>query len=80
MGGKTVVVWRKEKPIWWNTASELNHANYKKKSNMVDSMKAQHPEVHKSEWSWAGWDFDIELSNTSTLDAFKTQTINKIIA
>ena len=79
MGGRTVVVWREEKPEWWHNASELNHANYKKKSNMVDSMKSNYPDVHKSEWSWAGWDFDLQLDNNSTLESFKTQTISKII-
>ena len=80
MGGRTVVVWREEKPEWWHNASQLNHANYKKKSNMVDNMKSNYPDVHKSEWSWAGWDFDLQLDNNSTLESFKTQTINKIIA
>ena len=66
MGGRTVVVWREEKPEWWHNASQLNHANYKKKSNMVDNMKSNYPDVHKSEWSWAGWDFDLQLDNNST--------------
>ena len=79
MGGKTVVVWRHDKPEWWNSAAELNQANYKKKSNMVDSMKSNYPKVHKSEWSWAGWDFDIQIDNNSTLESFKAQTISKII-
>jgi hypothetical protein len=46
---------------------------------MVDSMKVNYPDVHKSEWSWAGWDFDLQLDNNSTLESFKTQTISKII-
>ena len=37
---------------------------------MIDSMKVNYPDVHKSEWSWAGWDFDIELT-TPTLEHLK---------
>ena len=42
-------------------------------------MTGRYPDVHKSEWSWAGWEFDLELHNTSTLEEFKQQTLQKII-
>jgi hypothetical protein len=42
-------------------------------------MTNRYPDVHKSEWSWAGWEFDLELYNTSTLTDFKQQTLDKLI-
>ena len=36
-----------------------------------NTMKVVFPEVHASEWSWAGWNFDVELSNNGTYDASK---------
>jgi len=80
LGGTTTVVWRHDKPDWWRNASSVNKANASKKStHLVDGMKSRFPDVHKSEWSWAGWDFDITLQNTSTLEEFKQQTLDKII-
>jgi hypothetical protein len=35
----------------------------------------KYPDVHTSEWSWAGWNFDKTLQNTSTLDQLKEQTL-----
>ena len=77
LGGTTAVVWRNDKPLWWATASSINQAG----ANNVEhnSMSVVFPDVHKSEWSWAGWKFDIELSNTSTLEDFKSQTLQKIL-
>ena len=77
LGGTTVVVWRESKPLWWATASDINKAGANKVKN--NSMSVVFPEVHKSEWSWAGWNFDINLSNNSTLEDFKSQTLQKII-
>ena len=80
LGGQTAVVWRYDKPVWWNNASILNEAKVSKKPmHIVDGMKARHPEVHKSEWSWAGWKFDIELLNTSTLEELRKHTLDKIV-
>ena len=81
LGGTTAVVWRHEKPEWWNNASALNIAHASNKTfHLVNGMKERHPDVHRSEWSWAGWDFNIELQNTSTLKEFKQQTLDKIIS
>jgi hypothetical protein len=41
-------------------------------------MNVVFPEVHASEWSWAGWDFDVELNNTGTFDAFQVETLSKL--
>ena len=81
LGGTTAVVWRHDKPEWWNSASSLNNANAsKKKMHLVDAMSSKYPDVHKSEGSWAGGDFDIQLMNTSTLEELKQHTIEKIIS
>jgi hypothetical protein len=80
LGGTTAVVWRHDKPEWWTNASAINQANVsKKKMHLVDAMSSKYPDVHKSEWSWAGWDFDVELLNTSTLSELKQHTVDKII-
>ena len=80
LGGTTTVVWRHNKPIWWNNASTLNIATASGNApHLVDGMTGRYPDVHKSEWSWAGWEFDLELHNTSTLEEFKQQTLQKII-
>ena len=70
LGGSTTVVWRYEKPEWWNLAVNINTKNADSKV-MID----QYPEVHQSEWRWAGWNFDITLNNTDTLDSLEIQTI-----
>jgi hypothetical protein len=41
-------------------------------------MAGKYSNVHKSEWSWAGWDFDVELLNTSTIEDLKIHTIEKL--
>ena len=73
LGGKTAVVWRHEKPLWWATACNVNQAGKSRKEN--NSMHVVFPEVHPSEWSWAGWDFDIKLTNNSTLEDFQPRTL-----
>jgi hypothetical protein len=80
LGGTTTVVWRHDKPVWWSNASTINKANASDKpKHIVDGMTNRYPDVHKSEWSWAGWEFDLELYNTSTLSDFKQQTLDKLI-
>ena len=73
LGGKTAVVWRHEKPLWWATACNVNQAGKSRKEN--NPMQVVFPEVHPSEWSWAGWDFDITLTNNSTLEDFQSRTL-----
>ena len=87
LGGTTTVVWRYNKPEWWDNASSLNQAHASKirlnavvANGLFNGMKERYPDVHRSEWSWAGWDFDVELQNTSTLEEFKHQTLDKIIS
>ena len=42
------------------------------------SMKVIFPEVHASEWSRAGWNFDYKINNTTTLDDLKSQVLEKL--
>jgi hypothetical protein len=67
--GNTAVVWRHNKPEWWNTAV---NANVDKQTQL---MSTNYPTIHTSEWSWAGWDFDVSLQNTSSLTQLKEQTL-----
>ena len=76
LGGSTVVVWRHEKPLWWATASDINKAGANNKPN--HSMDVIFPEVHPSEWSWAGWNFDYEINNTSSLEDLKFQVLENL--
>ena len=76
LGGTTVVVWRYEKPLWWGTASSINKSGANNKEH--NSMSVVFPEVHPSEWSWAGWDFDIQINNDSDLDSLRDQVIQNI--
>lgn len=79
LGGTTAVVWRDDKPDWWNIASTMNIATAtNKRTHLVDGMSGKYSEIHKSEWSWAGWEFDIELLNKSTLEELRHHTIEKL--
>jgi dephospho-CoA kinase len=76
LGGTTVVVWRHEKPLWWATASNINESKTNNEPN--NAMQTVFPEVHPSEWSWAGWNFDIQINNDSDLDSLRDQVIQNI--
>lgn len=76
LGGKTAVVWREDKPLWWATASDINLAGANHEPN--HTMKVIFPEVHPSEWSWAGWNFDFQINNTSTLEDLKKDVLKKL--
>mgnify|MGYP001182766857 FL=1 len=70
LGGKTSVVWRNDKPDWWETACKQNTI---KSDRMVNSMKSHYPNVHRSEYGWAGWDFDIQFDNSKDLEHLYSQ-------
>jgi hypothetical protein len=36
-------------------------------------METRYASVHASEWKWAGYDFDYEISNTGTLAELQSQ-------
>lgn len=75
LGGKTAVVWRENKPMWWATASNVNISKTNHENN---SMSVVFPDVHPSEWSWAGWNFDYTISNTTSLEDLKTQVLDNL--
>ena len=77
LGGHTAVVWRSENPDWWATAVGVNTANTPIPAD--NSMSIVFPEVHKSEWSWAGWKFDKQIANTTSLVDLKEQTLNHFV-
>lgn len=82
LGGEIAVVWRKSPPEWWETAMATNLCPKDEEWIIYDNkehMETKYPDVHPSEWSWAGWAFDYELRNTSTLDAFRQETLNKLL-
>ena len=39
-------------------------------------METRFASVHASEWKWAGYDFDYEISNTGTLADLQEQVNN----
>ena len=76
LGGKTAVVWREQKPDWWATASNVNKSGTNSQTN--NTMQVIFPEVHPSEWSWAGWNFDYQINNTSTLENLKLEILKNL--
>lgn len=64
-GGKIVIVKRGQEPPWYNDALTTNrNKNY-------DMMSVYWPNVHKSEWSWIGCDYDTILDNNCSLHELK---------
>lgn len=70
-GGKIIWVQRGPMPSWYdcakltvNTPEEDQWIIYDRK----ESMETRHPEVHASEWSWIGADFDAIVDNNGTLE------------
>jgi len=76
LGGKTAVVWRHELPLWWATACNVNESKTNKEP--TNSMKVVFPDVHSSEWSWAGWDFDVSIDNTKSYEELKEEVLKKL--
>lgn len=69
LGGELAVVWRDKKPGWWRYACEANAGRPEAKHIMSES------DIHPSEYSWAGWNFDHTLSNSGTLEDLREQTL-----
>ena len=66
IGGYTWEVWRNEKPSYWKQAGELNREyNPVPEDNPISK---SHPNVHPSEWRWAGFNFDVSLTNKGTVE------------
>lgn len=79
LGGELAVVWRHDKPEWWSNAVLTNTTGDQEEWIIYDEgkhMEVAYPDVHPSEWSWAGWNFDNELYNTGSLEEFKENVIS----
>lgn len=68
MGGRIVFVSRGKEPDWWPQAVN----DYK---NDQDWMKHNYPNVHISEYSWVGADFDNIIDNNGTLYELKNKVM-----
>ena len=71
LGGTTAVVWRNEKPEWWEYAVRANTKNQK-------DLMSKYPDIHPSEFSWAGWDFDVSIDNTKSYDELQLEVLKKL--
>ena len=65
-GGKVIRVVRGEDPSWYDLAVESNKSNF-------NHMATAYPEIHASEWAWAGADFDATIHNNGTIDDLYAQ-------
>jgi hypothetical protein len=61
-GAIVVRVVRGTDPEWFDTAAQQNRGRAH-----PDTMKSWYPDIHISEWAWAGTRFDRVLNNDSTL-------------
>jgi hypothetical protein len=59
-GGKIIWVQRGPLPEWYDVAVETNQGNF-------NHMATAYPEVHASEWAWAGADFDHIIDNNGSI-------------
>jgi len=73
LGGTTAVVWRDTEPEWWGSACKANI------EHQPDLMETQYQNIHTSEWSWAGWDFEKQINNVGTLEDLRTQTLKFLL-
>jgi hypothetical protein len=69
MNGITVSVWRDKQPEWWHHACNANAGNLEAQHVMNES------NIHPSEYSWAGWEFDNEIYNTGSLEDLRENTL-----
>ena len=60
---------RNDMPEWYETAAHANKGSVPAKH----TMETRYASVHASEWKWAGYDFDYEISNTGTLAELQSQ-------
>jgi len=78
LGGTTASVWRHDLPKWWDIAVTTNTTPPEEEYQIYDHgnhMEVAFPDVHPSEFSWAGWEFNHTMYNTSTLEVFRQNTI-----
>lgn len=77
-GGEIWWVHRGSLPEWWDCAIETNESLKMNNTSMPTEwilhdqgrhMEIKYPNVHYSEWAWAGTKFDFELDNNDSLAA-----------
>ena len=71
LGGKILRVQRGPEPDWYETAVATNRGE-------IEGMNLR-SDVHPSEWSWAGTDFDAVLDNNGTIEGLYSQ-IKSLVA
>ena len=69
LDGIVIHVIRNDMPEWYETAAHANKGSVPAKH----TMETRYASVHASEWKWAGYDFDYEISNTGTLAELQSQ-------
>jgi hypothetical protein len=68
--GFTWEVWREAEPEYWKDAGKLNREqNPPPEDNHI---ARAYPDVHRSEWRWAGWNFDFTIMNQDTMGTLYT--------
>jgi hypothetical protein len=81
-GGKVIWVQRGDLPEWYSCALLDNKSNGKhsqpNKEKKQIGMRYQYPEVHASEYSWIGTEFDAEVDNNGSVDDLYQQIKNLV--
>jgi hypothetical protein len=79
LGGTTIRIERSEHPEWYKFALALNSISdddTSKKSFLEQCLKKEG--IHSSEYSSVGYDYDMLIANTSSLDALKI-TVDSLV-
>ena len=72
-GAKTVRVKRGPEPEWWETAQKAQYV-----ASAVEKMGELG--IHRSEWDWAGYNFDVVIANDGTLGDLYAKTKLLVVA
>ena len=67
-GGRVIRVTRGAEPTWYNAAVAYNRGPVRNSRWSLSKAQLDKLEVHASEYSWVGTDFDAVLDNNGTLD------------
>ena len=72
-GGRVIRVTRGPEPAWYNAAVAYNRGPVRNSRWSLSKAQLDKLEVHASEYSWVGTDFDAVLDNNGTLDHLYSQ-------
>jgi len=70
-GAQMICVSRGPKPFWWNTAIQA-HTTPEAMAKMIAL------DIHKSEWDWADYNFDLHINNNKSLVELE-QTVDLLV-